>query len=138
MPDRKIKVEVVLQVSADEAWEFYTNPQHIMKWNFASDKWKCPSASNDLTVGGRHFARMEAKDGSLGFDFEATYSEIEIGKNFKYTMPDGRKLSAKFDDLAGHTKLALCFDPDEEYAREMQQEGWQKILNNFKKYVESQ
>ncbi len=138
MNEQKIIVQTTVNVLPDKTWEFYTNPKHIMNWKFASEDWKCPNALNDLTVGGKHFVRMEAKDGSFGFDFEAVYDEIEKDKFFKYTMSDGRKLSAIFTELNGHTNLKLSFDPDEQYSADMQRKGWQAILDNFKKYVESQ
>ena len=137
MINEKIIVLTTVDVAAEKAWDYYTNPLHIVNWKFASDDWICPAAANEMHVGGRHFARMEAKDGSFGFDFEAVYDEIEMGKNFKYTMTDGRNLCAQFEDLKGNTKITLRFDPDQEFSPEMQREGWQAILNNFKKYVEN-
>ena len=138
MNEPKIIVQTTVALPADKVWEFYTNPQHIMKWNFASEDWKCSAASNDLTVGGRHFVRMEAKDGSFGFDFEAIFDDISIGNYYKYTMSDGRRLTANFSFVDGHTSVKLSFDPDEQYSADMQRKGWQAILDNFKKYVESQ
>ncbi len=135
--DTKIKIEAVLAASLEKVWDFYTNPQHIIHWNFASDDWQCPNASNDLRVGGRYSARMEAKDGSFGFDFGFVYDDIRPKQKISYTMDDGRKAEVTFEDLANDQVLVrVVFDPENENSPELQQQGWQAILNNFKKYVE--
>lgn len=133
----KITVETIVAASPKKAWDFYVKPEHITKWNFASDDWQCPSARNDLKVGGKYVARMEAKDGSFGFDFEATYDEVVDQKALTYTMGDGRKATTKFEDLGGKTKVITTFDAEKMNSEEMQKSGWQAILNNFKKYVET-
>jgi uncharacterized protein YndB with AHSA1/START domain len=133
----KITVEVVVAVSPRKAWEFYVEPKHITKWNFASDDWQCPSAESDLKVGGKYKARMEAKDGSFGFDFEATYDEVKEQKTLTYTMGDGRKATTQFEDLGGKTKVMTTFDAEAANPEKMQRDGWQAILNNFKKYAET-
>ena len=97
----KITVEARLATDIKTAWDTYTNPEHIINWNFAADDWCCPSASNDMRVGGKYSARMEAKDGSFGFDFEATYDEVIDGQQFTYTMPDGRVVTTKFEEAGG-------------------------------------
>jgi uncharacterized protein YndB with AHSA1/START domain len=89
MATTKITVQATISADRKKVWEFYTKPEHITKWNFASDDWFCPSATNDMRVGGKYSARMEAKDGSFGFDFEAIYDEITAGEKFSYTMLDG-------------------------------------------------
>jgi len=134
-----VKLTVQANIAADrkKVWDYYTNPKHITKWNFASDDWHCPKASNDLRVGGKYSATMEAKDGSFGFDFEAIYDEVIDQKTFTYTMGDGRKATADFDAVGNQTKLTVTFDAETENSEEMQKGGWQAILNNFKKYVES-
>lgn len=134
---QKITVSASINSARDKVWEYYTVPEHITKWNFASDDWQCPSAENDMQVGGKYSARMEAKDGSFGFDFEAIYDEIIEGKSFTYTMPDGRKVVVDFESIGEQTLVNVEFDAETQNSIEMQQGGWQTILNNFKKYAES-
>jgi uncharacterized protein YndB with AHSA1/START domain len=132
----KITIRVSVSASIQKVWEYYTNPIHITQWNFAHPSWHCPSASNDMQVGGRYIARMEARDGSAGFDFEATYTEIHANESFSYEF-GGRMAVVKFSDKDGATELTLTFDPENENPIEMQRNGWQSILDNFKKYAES-
>ena len=133
----KITVEAIVAANPKTVWQAWTEPKHITKWNFASDDWQCPTASNDLRVGGKYAARMEAKDGSFGFEFEAIYEEVLDQKKITYTMGDGRKATTVFEDLNGKTKVSTVFDAEMQNSAEMQKSGWQAILNNFKKYVES-
>lgn len=133
----KITIQATVKADVQKAWDCYTLPEHITNWNFASDDWHCPSAENDLQPGGRYKARMEAKDGSFGFDFEATYDEIINQKKIVYTLDDGRKVVTDFEDLDGKTKVTTMFDAESENSIDMQKEGWQAILNNFKKYTEA-
>ncbi|WP_312507890.1 SRPBCC family protein [Chryseobacterium culicis] len=133
----KITVSAAINADARKVWNYYTSPEHITQWNFADPSWQCPSASNDMRVGGKYAARMEAKDGSFGFDFEAVYDEIKDGENFKYTMPDGRQVEVDFKEQEGQTQLNVAFDPENQNPEEMQKGGWQAILDNFKKYTES-
>jgi len=135
---KKDKIIIQVSVSADieKVWDYYTLPEHITKWNFASDDWQCPHASNDMRVGGKYLARMEAKDGSFGFDFEAVYDQIIVGERFSYTMPDGREVQVIFNDADGKTEVSISFDAETENPLEMQRAGWLAILNNFKKYTE--
>ncbi len=132
-------ITVKVTISADEikVWDYYTAPEHITQWNFANDDWCCPSANNELSVGGKYIARMEAKDGSVGFDFEAVYDEVSVGEKLKYTMSDGRQATVIFNQLDNAVEVKVMFDADNEHPLEMQQAGWQAILNNFKKYVEA-
>lgn len=130
-------IEAIVSVPAQKAWSYWVQPEHITKWNFASDDWHCPTAANDLKVGGKYSARMEAKDGSFGFDFEAIYDEVIDQQKITYTMPDGRKATTHFENLGGKTKLTTVFDAENQNPIEMQRDGWQAILNNFKKYVEA-
>ena len=133
----KITIESTVSASPAKVWESWTEPKHITKWNFAADTWQCPRASNDLRVGGKYSARMEAKDGSFGFDFDAVYDEVVAQKKMTYTLGDGRKVSTQFEDLGGKTKITTVFDAETQNPEEMQRQGWQSILSNFKKYVES-
>lgn len=133
----KIIIQAIILAHIDKVWDYYTRPEHITKWNFASDDWHCPHASNDMRKGGKFLARMEAKDGSFGFDFEAVYDEIVEGNRFTYTMPDGREVNVTFIADEGKTDLTISFDPETENSIEIQRAGWLAILNNFKKYTET-
>lgn len=113
MTQRKIAIETTIAAPVGHVWRAYTTPAEITQWNFASDDWCCPHAEADLRVGGRYTARMEAKDGSLGFDFEAIYEEVD-----------------------GGTRVSTVFDAEAQNPVEMQRDGWQAILNNLKAYVE--
>jgi uncharacterized protein YndB with AHSA1/START domain len=132
----KITIQNTIAADKDTVWEHYTNPAHIVHWNAASDDWCCPSAENDLRVGGTYRARMEAKDASAGFDFEATYDAINKGESFTYTMSDGRKVDVLLEGLGDQTRITVTFDAEDENPAELQRAGWQSILDNFKQYVE--
>ena len=134
----KIQITIDAKVNApiEKVWDYYTKPEHITKWNFASDDWECPSASNDLRAGGKYIARMQAKDGSFGFDFEAIYDDIINNEKIAYTMTDGRQATVSFHNLGDKTGVTVTFDAETENPIEMQRDGWQSILNNFKKYAE--
>jgi uncharacterized protein YndB with AHSA1/START domain len=133
----RITVETTVDADVNKVWDSWTKPEHITKWNFAADDWQCPSAENDLRVGGKYAARMEAKDGSFGFDFEAIYDEVVDNEKLTYTMVDGRQATTTFEDLGGKTNVKTVFDAEEENSVELQKGGWQAILDNFKKYTES-
>lgn len=133
----KITVAATIFANNQKVWDYYTMPGHITKWNFASDDWHCPSAGNDLRVGGKFNSRMEAKDGSFGFDFEGIYDEVFDNKKISYTMPDDRQVTIVFEEQDGTTKVTTTFDAETENSVELQKNGWQAILDNFKKYVES-
>ncbi|PJZ84882.1 SRPBCC family protein [Leptospira harrisiae] len=137
MNSDQIIVQSTINAEVKKVWENYTNPQHIIHWNFASDDWQCPWAKNDLKVGGKYSARMEAKDGSFGFEFEAIYDQVADQKLISYTMEDGRKASVAFESLGSQTEVTIKFDAENQNPIEMQRGGWQAILDNFKKYVES-
>jgi uncharacterized protein YndB with AHSA1/START domain len=137
MEQTKVTVESTISAAPNKVWDFWTKPEHITKWNFAMDDWQCPRAENDLRVGGKYSARMEAKDGSFGFDFEAIYNEVIDQKKLTYTMGDGRQATTTFEGLGGTTKVATTFDAESVHDLEMQRAGWQAILNNFKKYAET-
>lgn len=134
---QEITVETNVQASVEKVWTFWTDPIHITKWNFASDEWHSPFAENDLREGGKFTSRMEAKDGSFGFDFGGVYDEIKLHEVIAYTMEDGRKVRISFKDRAGETEIIETFDAETSHSIEVQQQGWQAILNNFKKYVET-
>ena len=132
----KIIIKAIISADKQKVWDYYTQPEHITKWNFADPSWHCPSASNDLKIGGRYIARMEAKDGSFGFDFEAVYSEISMENNFTYGL-DKRNVIVEFKELNKQTEITVSFDPENENPIELQRNGWQAILNNFKNYTET-
>ena len=132
----KITIQTTISTDKKRVWDYYTDPKHIVNWNFASDDWCCPSAENDLRVGGKYKARMEAKNKSVGFDLEATYDEVVKGEKFSFTMEDKRAVNVSFENLEGKTKVIVIFDAEKENSEEMQRNGWQSILNNFKSYVE--
>lgn len=131
-----ITISAAIKQERTNVWNYWTQPKHITQWNFASDDWCCPGAENDLTVGGKYKARMEAKDGSFGFDFEAIYDEIIEHEKIVYTIEDGRKVTTTFEKLNDATKVTTTFEAESENPIEMQRDGWQAILDNFKKYVE--
>ncbi|THV57253.1 activator of HSP90 ATPase [Flagellimonas alvinocaridis] len=137
MDTTPITIDVNITATLDKVWDFYTKPEHITQWNFADDSWHCPSAKNDLRKGGKYIARMEAKDGSFGFDFEAVYDEVIPQKKIAFTLEDGRKTIVLFEESHKETKVTITFDAEKENSLEMQKNGWQAILNNFKKYTES-
>lgn len=137
MSENSITVQADISADRQSVWECYTQPKHITQWNFATDEWQCPKAENDLRTGGKYSARMEAKDGSIGFDFEAIYDEVNDGKSFTYTMSDGRTVSVNFEHSGDNqTRVIITFDAENENPADMQRDGWQAILNNFKKYTE--
>lgn len=131
-----ITVESRVNRPVEKVWEFWTGPEHITKWNNASDDWHTPCAENDLRVGGKFVARMEAKDGSFGFDFEGVYDEVKFNRLIEYTMADGRKVKIVFTSQGNVTSVVESFDAESTNSAEMQKEGWQAILDNFKKYAE--
>lgn len=131
----KITIQATVEAPAEKVWACYTQPEHITSWNFASDDWQCPWATNDMRVGGRYVARMEAKDGSFGFDLEAVYKAIEPGRSFVYSM-GGRKVEVQFLAFDAGTQVNITFDAETENPVEMQRAGWQAILDNFKRYTE--
>ena len=133
----KVIIQANVSANIKKVWEYYTQPAHITKWNFATDDWMCPDASNDMRIGGKYIARMEAKDGSFGFDFEAVYNEISDGEKFTYVMPDNREVNVIFNQNGDAIEVTVKFDAETENPIELQREGWQSILNNFKKYTET-
>ena len=137
MTENKIKIKANVLAESKKVWDYYTLPEHITKWNFATDTWQCPAATNDLRIGGKYSARMEAKDGSFGFDFEAVYDEIIDNKKIAFTMTDGRQAIVDFNIDNNQTEVVITFDAEQQNSLELQRDGWQAILNNFKKYTET-
>lgn len=132
----KITIGATINAPVEKVWEFWNKPEHITQWNAASDDWHCPSSKNDLRVGGKFTSRMEAKDGSFGFDFGGTYDAVETHKQISYTMDDGRKVENQFESKGNQTIISSTFEAEDTNPVEMQRDGWQSILNNFKHYVE--
>lgn len=132
-----ITVTTTVNAPVEKVWECWTEPAHITKWNSASDDWHTPHAENDLRDGGKFSSRMEAKDGSFGFDFGGVYDKVKTHELIAYTMGDGRKVEITFAGDGNTTKVIETFDPEATNSLEMQQGGWQAILDNFKKYTEA-
>jgi len=132
-----IQIESSIMAPLTKVWAYWTEPRHITNWNFATPDWRCPSATNDLRVGGKYMARMEAKDGSFGFDFEAIYDEVIPQKKLTYTMTDGRKVVTTFEQQGDATKVTTAFVAETQNPLEMQKDGWQAILDNFKRYTQA-
>lgn len=133
-----ITVETTVNKPVAEVWKYWTEPQHITGWSFASDEWHAPKAENDLRDGGRFLTRMEAKDGSFGFDFSGKYDEVKTNEYIAYTLDDGRKVTITFVGLENVTKVVETFEAEETNPVEMQEAGWQAFMDNFKRYSEAQ
>ena len=132
-----VTVENIVKAPVEKVWKLWTLPEHITKWNNASNDWHSPFAENDLSVGGKFLFRMEAKDGSLGFDFSGVYNDLKTNELIAYTIGDGRKVKITFSSSGNETKVVEVFETENINPIEMQRGGWQAILDNFKKYVES-
>lgn len=132
----KITIEAAINAPIEKVWKAWTTPADIIVWNTADPSWHCPSSENDLRPGGKFKTRMEAKDGSFGFDFEGIYDKVIHHEEIAYTMGDGRVARTIFREEDGKTKVATTFDAEKMNPIEMQKGGWQAILNNFVKYVE--
>lgn len=134
--NESIIVEALIQAPLEKVWHDYTDPRAIMAWNAASDDWHTTKVENDVRTGGAFMSRMEAKDGSVGFDFTGTYDEVIPQEKIAYTMTDGRNAVITFAPVDGAVKVVVTFDPETENPQDMQRAGWQAILDSFKKYCE--
>jgi len=132
-----ITISATVNAPVEKVWEYWTSPAHIVKWNNASDDWHTTKAENDLKPGGKFSSRMEAKDGSFGFDFGGIYDEVRPNEYIEYTMGDSRKAWIDFTSEGSSTNIVTKFEAEETNSIELQQGGWQAILNNFKKYTEA-
>ena len=132
-----ISIQAIIDAPIEKVWHHWTSPDSIKAWNQASDDWHTTRAENDLRKGGRFSSRMEAKDGSFGFDFEGIYDEVQTHQLISYSLGDHRKVKIIFTNLGQQTRVDETFDAENTNPVEMQKEGWQSILNNFKKFVES-
>jgi len=131
-----ITVQTTVNNTLEHAWNAFTLPEAIVQWNFAGEDWHCPSATNDLTVGGAFSYRMEAKDGSFGFDFGGVYSEVVPHQLIHYALPDGRQVKVTFENTDNGILVTESFDPENQNPLEMQQAGWQMILDRYKTIAE--
>ena len=132
-----ITVESTVNAPVEKVWKYWTLQEHITQWNNASDDWHTPRAQNDVRTGGTFSIRMEAKDGSFGFDFGGVYDAVKNNETIEYTMGDGRKVQVQFASQGSKTKVTESFEAESTNSEEMQKGGWQAILDNFKKYTES-
>lgn len=131
----KITVTATIAAPVQKVWDAWNNPEDIKQWNTADHSWHCPSSENDLREGGSFKHRMEARDGSFGFDFGGVYDKVVPHKEITYTMSDGRTVTTIFEEAAGMVTITSTFDAEMENSVELQQQGWQAILNNFVQYV---
>ncbi len=133
----RITIETTVNAPVDKVWKFWSEPEHITKWNSGSEDWHTPHAENDLRTGGKFSARMEAKDGTQGFDFGGVYDKVETNKLIEYTIEDGRKVKITFVPDGLKTHITETFEAENDHPMEMQKAGWQNILNIFKKHAET-
>lgn len=132
-----ITVTAVVNAPAEKVWNYFTTPAHIMQWNNASPDWHTPNAVNDFKTGGRFVYTMAAKDGSFSFDFGGVYTAIELHQHFAYIIDDGRKVEVSFTGSNNETTVVEKFEAETVNSIELQEAGWQAILNNFKNYAET-
>ena len=128
---------VINNKTVAQVWDYFTNPKHVVNWNHASDDWHCPKAENNLEVGKSFTYTMAAKNGEMSFDFSGIYTEIDIHSKISYVLADDRKIFVTFKETENGIEVVEKFDPENENSEELQQTGWQMILNNFKKYIEA-
>lgn len=134
---KTITVETLINAPIEKIWAYWTVPEHITKWNNASEDWHTTRAENDLRIGGKFLSRMEAKDGSFGFDFEGIYDDVVTNEKISYTLLDDRKVDVTFLQTGNGVQITETFEAETENTLELQKFGWQAILNNFKNYVEN-
>lgn len=137
MSFQKIIIEADVKSSNEKVWHYYTDPEHVKMWNFASEDWYCPNAENDLRVGGHFKYRMSSTDDQMGFDFEGDYTEVVMLSKISYKLGEEREVHVTFDGDDVSTKVIVVFDAESENSLELQKTGWQAILDNFKTYVEA-
>jgi uncharacterized protein YndB with AHSA1/START domain len=132
-----ITIETLINSTIENTWDAYMNPERMIHWNFAGEDWHSPQATNDLSIGGKRFVRMEAKDGSFGFDLIGFYDEIIPDQKIQYHLEDNRKVVVTFETTEHGVRVVEQFDPENENSEEMQRAGWLMILENFRKHAES-
>jgi len=131
-----ITVESTVNAPVAKVWKYWNEPEHIKKWAFAMDSWHAPHSENDIRTNGKFKTTMAAKDGSVSFDFEGVYTNVEPNKVIEYTMADGRKVKVLFESKGNQTKVTETFDAEDTHSIDQQRTGWQAILDNFKKHTE--
>lgn len=136
MPNPTITLEIVIAAPMNKVWQCWTDPTHIVQWNQASADWHSPRAENDAQAGGKFNIRMEAKDGSQGFDFAGTYTDVIRNERIAYVLDDGRHVTVVFSPSVKGIRLTQTFEMETQNSEELQRAGWQAILENFKRYVE--
>jgi uncharacterized protein YndB with AHSA1/START domain len=129
-------VKTSINAPIQKVWAYFTQPNHVMHWNHASDDWHCPAATNDLQVGGKFVYTMAAKDGSFSFDFWGVYDDVLTEELLLIKLGDNRKMKVTFASIGDVTEVVEEFEPENENPLGMQQGGWQAILDNFKRYLE--
>ncbi|WP_273566404.1 SRPBCC family protein [Maribacter halichondriae] len=134
---KTITVQTNINTSLEKAWNYWTTSKHITNWNFAIPEWHCPNAENDLSIGGKFSLSMEAKDGSMGFDYSGTYTKIEPISLIEYALEDGRKVHITFNQKGDTIEIIETFEVEDSNTLEQQRQGWQSILDNFKAYTEN-
>jgi len=132
-----ITVETSVKAPVEKVWKFWNGPEHITQWAFASPDWHTPRAENDLREGGKFSSRMEARDGSMGFDFGGVYDKVKTHRLIEYTLGDNRKVKVTFTPKGNETMISETFEAEDTNPVEMQRGGWQAIMDNFKNYAES-
>jgi uncharacterized protein YndB with AHSA1/START domain len=133
----QITVETIIHAPVEKVWKNWTDPKDIVQWAFASDDWHAPYADNDVRVDGAFKTTMAAKDGSFSFDFGGVYTKVEPNKTLEYTIGDGRRVWISFESQGDKTKMTETFEAEEMNSIEMQKDGWQAIMENFKKHTEA-
>ena len=132
-----ITVSVLIHATPERAWKAFTDPKAITEWNVASPDWLCPRAENELRDGGAFCYRMEARDGSLGFDFEGRFLQVSVPNKLHYSLGPDREVIVQFTEEGGRTRVSQSFTPEGTHPLEQQKAGWQAILDNYAKYVEA-
>ena len=135
--NKTITVEAIINAGVEKVWEFWTKPEHITQWAYASDDWHAPYADNDVRTGGKFKTTMAAKDGSFSFDFEGVYTDVKEHSFIEYAIADGRKVGINFIPQGDSTKVVETFEAEDSHSLEQQLTGWQAILDNFKKHTEA-
>ena len=132
-----ITIKTTISAPIQKVWNYLNQPEHIINWNFAHESWQCPKAENDFVEGGKFIYRMEAKDGSFGFDLSGFYDKISPHNLLQYHLEDNRKVEVSFEETEENSTIVIqTFEPENQNPLEMQEQGWNAILQNFKKYVE--
>jgi uncharacterized protein YndB with AHSA1/START domain len=132
-----VTIGTTINAPVEKVWKYFSEPEHITQWAFAIDTWHAPYAENDLRKDGRFKTTMAAKDGSVSFDFSGVYTDVQPHKRIAYTLDDGRKVETLFESQGNTTKITQTFEAEDQNPVEMQRDGWQAILDNFRKHVET-